>query len=69
MILVDESDSTLRKYNDKIANIMTDLSLKYNTFISLTEETYSRYNEYLDILPFFQNINNEGIEIYGKEAA
>lgn len=69
MILVDESDGTLRKFNYKIADIMTDLSLKYDTFISLTEETYHRYNEYLDVLPFFQNIYNEGIKIYGKEAA
>ncbi len=69
MILVDENENILRKYNYKIADIMTDLSLKYDTFISLTEETYNRYNEYLDVLPFFSNIYNEGIEIYGKKTA
>ncbi len=69
MILVDENENTLRKYNYKIADIMTHLSLKYDTFISLTEETYSRYNDYLDILPFFRNIYNEGVEIYGKKTA
>ncbi|MCP5107734.1 MAG: nucleotidyltransferase domain-containing protein [bacterium] len=69
MILVDENENTLRKYNYKIADIMTDLSLKYDTFISLTEETYSRYNDYLEVLPFFHNIYNEGIEIYGKKTA
>lgn len=69
MILVDENENTLRKYNYKIADIMTHLSLKHDTFISLTDETYSRYNDYLDILPFFHNIAAEGIEIYGQKTA
>ena len=69
MILVNEQDGNLKKYNYKIADIMTDLSLKYDVFISLTEETVNRYNKYLDVLPFYQNIFNEGIEIYGKKAA
>ncbi len=69
MILVDENEAALREYTYKIADIMTDLSLKYDKFISLTEEAYSRYSEYLDVLPYFRNIYDEGIEIYGKKAA
>jgi predicted nucleotidyltransferase len=69
MILVDEDEAALRKYRDQIVDIMTNLSLKYDTFISLTKETVSRYNEYLDVLPYFKNVYNEGIEIYGKKAA
>jgi len=69
MILLDESKDKIRKYIHEIACIMTDLSLKYDTFISLTEEMYNRYYEYLDVLPYFQNIYNEGVEIYGKKAA
>lgn len=69
MMLVDENENSLRKYNYKIADIMTHLSLKYDTFISLTDETCSRYNDYLDTLPFFRNIADEGIEIYGQKTA
>jgi predicted nucleotidyltransferase len=69
MIFWDEDEAALRKYRDKIVDIMTNLSLKYDTFISLTKETVSRYNEYLDALPYFKNVYNEGIEIYGKKAA
>ena len=36
MILVDEDETVLREYGDEIAGIMTDLSLKYDTFVSLT---------------------------------
>jgi predicted nucleotidyltransferase len=66
MILVDESEDKLRDYREQIVDIMADLSLKYNTVISFTRETYWRYNQYLDVLPFFRNIYHEGVEIYGK---
>ncbi len=69
MILVDVNETALREYRHKVIDIMTELSLKYDTVISLMRETYSRYNEYLDVLPFYQNIYNEGIEIYGKKTA
>lgn len=69
MILVDENEDRLRNYRDKIVDIMTDLSLKYDTFISLARETHSRYYDYLDVLPYFQNIYDEGIEIYGQKTA
>lgn len=69
MILVDENEAALRGYRHKIVDIMTDLSLKHDTVISFTRETNRRYNEYLDVLPFYRNIYNEGIEIYGKKTA
>jgi predicted nucleotidyltransferase len=69
MILVDVNEAALKAYRHRIVDIMTELSLKYDTVISLMRETYSRYNEYLDVLPFYQNIYNEGIEIYGKKTA
>ncbi len=69
MILLDLNDAALRKYNDGIATVMTDLSLKHDRLISLIDESYSRYNKYNDVLPFFQNVNREGIEIYGRKTA
>ena len=69
MILVDENETALKTYRENIVDIMTELSLKYDTVISLSRETFRRYNEYLDVLPFYKNIYNEGIEIYGKKTA
>jgi len=69
MILVEESDTALRKYNDRIASVMTQLSLKYDRMISLTDESYGRFVKYNDILPFFRNVENDGIEIYGRQTA
>ena len=65
-VLVDDTDENLRKNKYQIANIMADLTLNYDILVSITEETYNRYREYSDILPFYKNITEEGIEIYGK---
>lgn len=66
MVLVDDTEENLRRNKYRIADIMSKLSLNYNILVSITEETYSRYIEYLEILPFYKNISEEGIEIYGK---
>ena len=67
MVLVDDTEENLRKNKYRIADIMSKLSLNYNILVSITEETYNRYMEYLEILPFYKNISEEGIEIYGKQ--
>lgn len=69
MIMVDESEDGLRKYRYLIADVMGELTIRYGKLISLTEVTYNRYNDFLEVLPFYKNINEEGIEIYGRKAA
>jgi uncharacterized protein len=67
MILFDEPSKPLNEYRYLIAKIMADLSLKHDVLISITEEERKRFLDYLDILPFYRNIQNEGIEIYGRK--
>jgi predicted nucleotidyltransferase len=69
MILVEENEEALRKYRYIISDVMAELSLKHDKLISLMEIPYKRYNEYLDVLPFYRNIYDEGIEIYGRKTA
>jgi predicted nucleotidyltransferase len=69
MILVNVSEEELRKYRYIIADIMGELTIKYGKLISLTEATYERYIDYLEVLPFYKSINEEGIEIYGRREA
>lgn len=65
-VLVDDTEENLRNNKYRIADIMAKLSLNYDILVSITEETYNRYRDYLEILPFYKNISEEGIEIYGK---
>ncbi|NIM11294.1 MAG: nucleotidyltransferase domain-containing protein [Candidatus Aminicenantes bacterium] len=69
MILVDVSEKELRKYRYIISDIMGELTIKYGKLISLTEATYERYINYLEVLPFYKNIHEEGVEIYGRREA
>lgn len=66
IVLVDDTEKNLRNYKYHIAEIMTELSLNYDILVSITEETYSRYEEYMEILPFFSSIRKEGVVIYGE---
>jgi len=69
MILADESEEELRNSRPLVADIMAELSMKHEKLISITQVPYRRYSEYLDVLPFYRNVNNEGVEIYGKKTA
>ena len=69
MILVDDNEDGLRNYRYLIADVMGDLTIKYGKLISLAEATYNRFVDFKEFLPFYKNIYEEGVEIYGKEAA
>ena len=65
-IIVDDTEENLKARKYKIADIMAELSLRFDLLVSITEETYNRFRKYMDILPFYKNIYEEGIKIYGK---
>ncbi len=65
MILVEDSEENIKKYEDCFLDIAFELSLKYDILLSIIFKSNNQYNRYLDILPFYMNIQREGIEIYG----
>lgn len=69
MILVEASEEEVKAKRYRVADIMTELSIKHEKLISLTEVPLSRFKRYLKALPFYRNVDREGIEIYGKRTA
>ncbi len=65
-VLVDETEENLRKDRYRIVDVMTKLSLTHDVLVSITEDTLNRFMEYSEILPFYKNIKDEGIVIYGE---
>ena len=57
-------------YNDrkKIIYAVSPLNLKYDTLISVIPIEEKRYNEWLFDLPFYFNIDEEGIILWTKES-
>ena len=64
--LIDEDDEELRKHENNITEIMVDLSLEYELVVSIHSQSYDIYEEHSNILPYFINIKNEGVSIYGE---
>ena len=65
MILVDEKEDILKEYEGRIEDVMVDLSLEYNIVLSLYAQSIHQYESHLSVLPFLQNIQTEGIRVYG----
>lgn len=65
MILVNEAESKLKEYEDKLTHIMVDLSLEYGIVVSLYTQSVQDYQRQINVLPFLRNIQREGIRIHG----
>ena len=63
LILVDDDDW---RFSHAISRIAARISLNYDVLVSITEDTLNRFMEYSEILPFYKNIKDEGITIYGE---
>ena len=64
MFLFDEDRQEIIKYRDQIVDIMVELSLKYDLLVSITESSIMDFKEYVNYVPYYSNVYNEGVEIY-----
>ena len=61
----DDSDiDELRKYDEKLCDISTDISIKYLKVLSLVDVSYREYLDWKDISPFYRNVAKEGVVLY-----
>jgi len=64
MILADimpEDEGTTRR---KIRGLMDHIDLEYDVIASLHVTCGDNYREWLDVLPFYMNVQKEGVELY-----
>ena len=66
MVLTDLDKDTISKLHDKIIDVIVELSLKYNIVLSIKALNEKHFNKYLDILPYYQNIQKEGVVLYER---
>ncbi len=66
MVLVNLTDEELKRYNDDMAAIMTDISIQYGVLPSIIDKNYDHFNHWIPYLPFYQNVKTEGIEFYAN---
>lgn len=61
MILVDIDEKNIKELEDKILDYSYDIDLKYNVLLSPIVETVENYNNRITYMPFYQNIEKEGV--------
>ncbi len=64
MFLVDKQEEELRQDVKKVIKLETEIGLQYDVFIAPLLQSYEKFLKYLSVMPFYQNIEKEGIVIY-----
>ena len=65
MILTDFDENELVEYRAKIRNIACDLELENDIIISPVVRNIEKYNNRINIIPFYMNVQKEGVIIHG----
>lgn len=66
MVLTDLDDNEIKTCNDAINKITLELSLKYDLVFSFVIINKDHFTKYLNVVPFYKNVSNEGIVLYGR---
>lgn len=64
MILTDFNDAELAEYRVKIRDLACDLELENNVVISPIVRNIEKYNERIDVIPFYMNVEKEGVVLH-----
>lgn len=65
LLTVDIPPEELPQYQLKLSNINSDLSLSHDVTVSATIKSKRLFDQYADILPYYQNVLREGIRYAG----
>jgi predicted nucleotidyltransferase len=61
--IVQGERSDLQERLKRIWDASSELELEYDTILSPTVIPYAEYEKYKDCLPYYQNIESEGVDI------
>ena len=67
MILTDLDDGELIKYRMKIRDLACDIEFENDIIISPVVRNIDKYNNRINIIPFYMNVQKEGVVLRGWE--
>lgn len=65
MILTDLNDTEIEQYRNTISDIAFDMELETGFIISPLIKNIEKYNDRIDVIPFYMNVNKEGVILHG----
>ena len=66
MVLADMSDEEIEKKFNDVIDLKCAIDNKYNVYLSPKAKDIHHFNKWLPYLPFYKNVNAEGVVLYGK---
>jgi len=63
MVLVDMGKHDLMSYRKAISSLSSQIDLEYDVFTSIKLQDYQTYSEWLNVVPFYQNVQREGVVV------
>jgi predicted nucleotidyltransferase len=66
MVLADINDSDICKYRAVMNDVANRVGLKYDAFVTISIKSRQMFYDRLEILPFYQNVIKDGVELYGN---
>ena len=64
LILLDISDIDIKKYRHQLSDITFDFNMDHDTDIKPIAKSEEHYQKWVDIYPFYANINRDGVTLY-----
>ena len=65
MILTDLNDEEIEIYKERIYDFAYDIELENDVIISPLVKNIDNFNYWLDALPFYMNVQKEGVVLHG----
>ena len=65
MILTDFTEEELVEYRMKIRDIACDIELENDIIISPIVRNIEKYNNRINVIPFYMNVQKEGVVLHG----
>ena len=65
MILVDLKDEEIKQLTNGVIEISSNIGLENDIVISPIIKNINQFNSWLPVLPFYKNVVNEGVTVYG----
>lgn len=65
MILLDIPDEEIKQYQEKLLDVTFDYNFDNDIEINIIAHSKKLFNKWIDAYPFFKNVRNEGVVLYG----
>ena len=63
MLLVSMAEDQIKKISDQISDLAFDFMLKYGVDISPVVTNTDHFNYWVDTLPYYRNVRDEGVRL------